>query len=203
MLRLCPCCGAPLLLPAPGEAEVYCGFCEASVESVEGRLSVAPEMRSDTRRRAENRAFRTIEAFKAARARGVGSRAAIHEAARPSSAPSARPIRSSGWYSVWRGSSSAQLGPEIVDDPVAMERLLEGYLQGVSSIRLDGECHLCLPFLAAGERGPVHFERCLTVQSFGGARRSRAGLSKQGHCGPEWLLDARPEPDEASRPWRS
>ena len=54
---------------------------------------------------------------------------------------------------------------EIVDDPVAMARILEGYLEGVSNLRLEGEYHLCLPFLASTGQGPVHFERCLTVES--------------------------------------
>ena len=151
--------------PASGEVEVQCGFCQARANLAEARLSVAPELRSDTRRRAENRAFRTIEAFKAARARGVGSRAAISEAARAELGAMggtdtlARVVI--GLAQEFERANRTQ----IVDDPVAMARLLEGYLQGVITIRLDGECHLCLPFLASSEQGPMHFDRCLTVQS--------------------------------------
>jgi uncharacterized Zn finger protein (UPF0148 family) len=164
-LRLCPCCGAPLPLPAPGEAAVQCGFCEASADLSEARRSLAPKSRSDARRRAENRAFRTVEAFKAARARGVGPGEAIHEAARAELGLMGRTDTLERVVLGLAREFERTTRTQIVDDPVAMARLLEGYLQGVSSIRLDGECHLCLPFLAAGERGPVHFERCLTVQS--------------------------------------
>jgi hypothetical protein len=164
-LRLCPCCAGPLPLPASGEAEVQCGFCEARANLLEARFSVAPELRSETRRRAENRAFRTIEAFKAARARGVGSRAAIGEAARAELGPMGRTDTLERVVIGLAQEFERATRTQIVDDPVAMARLLEGYLQGVSSIRLDGACHLCLPFLASSEQGPVHFERCLTVSS--------------------------------------
>jgi hypothetical protein len=145
--------------------QVQCGFCEASANLSEVRFSVAPEMQSATRRRAENRAFRTIEAFKAARARGVDSRAAIHEAACAELGSMGRNDTLERVVLGLAREFERATRTRIVDDPVAMARLLEGYLQGVSSIRLDGECHLCLPFLAASERGPVHFERCLTVAS--------------------------------------
>ena len=100
-----------------------------------------------------------------ARTRGVGSRAAIHEAARAE-------LGSMGGIDTLERvviglarEFEQETRTEIVDDPVAMARILEGYLEGVSNIRLDGEYHLCLPFLASTEQGPVHFERCLTVAS--------------------------------------
>jgi hypothetical protein len=165
MLRLCLCCAGPLPLPASGAVEVTCGFCEARTNLADARLAVAPESRSDTRRRAEILAFRTIEAFKLARARGVGSRAAIHEAARAELGPAGGADTLERVVIGLAREFERATRAEIVDDPVALARILEGYLEAVNNLRFEGEYHLCLPFLASSEQGPLHFERRLTVES--------------------------------------
>jgi hypothetical protein len=100
-----------------------------------------------------------------ARARGVESRAAIHEAARSELGLAGGTDTLERVVIGLAREFERATRIEIVDDPVALGRILEGYLEAVNNLRLEREYHLCLPFLASTDRGPVHLERCLTVQS--------------------------------------
>jgi hypothetical protein len=144
---LCGRCGAPL----PRDERATCAYCGVTTGDAP---AISPAQLAE-------RSLRTIEAFKGTIANGADPALAISVAAREHLGPLGETDALARVVMAIVRDFERETGAKITSEPMAMSRVLDGYLKAVDAMRADGHAELDLPFLTATAQGPHHLRRRL------------------------------------------
>lgn len=162
----CPWCGAPLPAVVPGQPFATCAYCGATSNLGGDRptkgqapTGAAPAVAASSAELQQ----RVIDAFKAARERGASPYDALVAAARERLGPLGQTDALARVCLALGRDFVAEHGTSVVEDPIAMSRLVEAYLKAIEVVRTEGRYDANLPFLVATSKGPKHYQRTLTA----------------------------------------
>lgn len=148
----CPRCGAPL--PLPQGPYVSCAYCGAS-SNVGSPASVTPPDPA--------REVAAIEAFKVTLAKTGSAYDALAGAARLHLGPFGETDALARVVLALARDFDAAHKTAVARDPMAMARLIKGYLAAIEGIRATGAHRVHLSFFTATGKGPVDYDRTLTA----------------------------------------
>jgi hypothetical protein len=154
----CPQCGAPL--PSPGSADAFleCAFCRATLRQGGGAdRGATPEERPSW----DGAVERCVEAVKASR--GEDFLALLERVGREQLGPKGETLALRNIVANLIGDYEAEEGVTIRNDPIAVGRLLEGYLRACEQLAVADSAVITLPFLTTDVSGPKHYTRTVTA----------------------------------------
>ncbi len=156
----CPTCGAPLPTPAAGASSMECSYC-GGVSSLGGgppSVGTGPRVALD-----KDASSAVIAAFKEAFGRHESPFEALVAASRARLGPFGETDAFARVVFALSQDFDRAHGTRVSEDPVAVSRFIQAYVQAIHGIAENGSYEINLPFLTATAAGPLHFAKTMTA----------------------------------------
>lgn len=191
----CPTCGAPLPRPLEGQTSLECFYCGGTASLTGARATAGGARPFDS-----TTAARVIEAFKGALAAKRTPFEALVVACRERLGPAGETDSFARVVFALGRAFDEENKTHIVEDPVAISRLIEGYFLTIQGLRESPTHTLNLPFLTATSSGPLHLMRTLSAADI--AALLASSMSSRPQASPRAGAPSEPtEPPKKKKWW--